>query len=209
MSVCYIVGAGDFSGEIKPCEEDLVIAADGGYKALISHGVRCDLLIGDLDSLSSAPSGLEFIRFPKEKDDTDSFLAYKEGVRRGFSEFRLYGCGGGREDHSFANYSLLLHAAENGRHALLCGKGQICFVLTGGEAILSGNTGDYFSVFAFGGEAKGVCINGAKYEAKDVTLTPDFPLGVSNSFKGENAFVSVKEGALLVIAYTDTPPRFT
>ena len=60
--ICYIVGAGEFYGEFTPTRDDLVIAADGGYDALISHGYRCDVLIGDLDSISSVPDNIELIK---------------------------------------------------------------------------------------------------------------------------------------------------
>ena len=129
MAICYIVGASDFSRPFSPEADDLVIAADGGYRALKSHGVRVDLLIGDLDSLGEEPEGVELLRFPTVKDDTDSFLAYKEGVRRGYTEFRLYGCTGGREDHTFANYALLLYARRQGHRATMYGDGAVSFVI--------------------------------------------------------------------------------
>ena len=34
MGICYIVGAGDFTSEFSPSDNDLVIAADGGYDHL-------------------------------------------------------------------------------------------------------------------------------------------------------------------------------
>jgi thiamine pyrophosphokinase len=55
------------------------------------------------------------------------------------------------------------------------------------------------SVFAFGSEASGVSIKGAKYDVEDAAITPDFPLGVSNSFKEESCEIEVKDGTLLVM----------
>ena len=55
------------------------------------------------------------------------------------------------------------------------------------------------SVFAFGGDAKGVTIKGGKYQAENVTLTMDNPTAVSNSFIGEKVRISVESGSLLVI----------
>ena len=115
MGVCYIVGAGDFHGSFTPAKDDLVIAADGGYLALMERGIRCDILLGDMDSLSelgvasSDCKAPEILKFPVEKDETDTHLAYLEGARRGYTEFYIYGGTGGREDHTFANYSLLLY----------------------------------------------------------------------------------------------------
>jgi thiamine pyrophosphokinase len=208
LGVCYIVGAGDFYGEINPSEDDLVIAADGGYNALISHGVRVDLLIGDLDSLTEAPIGVEILRFPPVKDETDSFLAYSEGVRRGYTDFRLYGCVGGREDHTYANYSLLLYARRRSHRAYLYAKDGVSFVLANEGAVLKGEVGKYFSLFALSASAEGVFVKGAKYSTEGVTLHSDFPLGVSNEFLGSDTRVFVKKGELLVMAQTLITPSF-
>ena len=37
------------------------------------------------------------------------------------------------------------------------------------------------------------------YEARDITLTNGFPLGVSNHFAGRRASVSVENGVLLIV----------
>lgn len=45
MPTCYIVGAGDFTPRgFAPVPGDLVLAADGGYRALYSLGYTPDLL---------------------------------------------------------------------------------------------------------------------------------------------------------------------
>ncbi|MBR2432244.1 MAG: thiamine diphosphokinase, partial [Clostridia bacterium] len=79
MKTCYIVGAGEFYGEFTPDSDDLVIAADGGYDSLLNRGIRPDVLIGDLDSIKEMPNGIELIRHPVKKDETDMHLAYLEG----------------------------------------------------------------------------------------------------------------------------------
>jgi thiamine pyrophosphokinase len=50
-----------------------------------------------------------------------------------------------------------------------------------------------------GESAVGVTIRGLKYETAGVTLTHDFPLGVSNQFVGAEASVTVEKGTLLLI----------
>ena len=96
MNICYIVGAGELYGSPSPEEGDFVIAADGGLDALRSLGIRCDLLVGDMDSVSAVDYSGEIIRHPVEKDETDMHLAYLEGVKRGYDKFVLFGCVGGR-----------------------------------------------------------------------------------------------------------------
>ncbi|MBO5101426.1 MAG: hypothetical protein J6C39_02740, partial [Clostridia bacterium] len=68
-----------------------------------------------------------------------------------------------------------------------------------GEDVFSGEALSHISVFALGGNAEGVTVRGAEYEAENITLTPGYPLGASNRFVGEPVFVSVERGALLII----------
>lgn len=198
MKRCYIIGAGEFYGTISPNEDDLVIAADGGLDTLTSLGISPDIFLGDMDSVNTDFNG-ETIRFPVKKDETDSFLAYCEGAKRGYSDFVIFGGTGGREDHTFANLSLLLYAKEHGHTMRLVGKKNESFVIKNETVTLSGKEGLHFSAFAFGGIAEGVCINGLEYSADNITLTPEFPLAVSNRFIGSDATVSVRDGALLIM----------
>lgn len=201
MGICYLVGAGDFYGQITKSADDIIIAADGGYDSLIQHGYTPDLLVGDFDSTKyEIPEGIKTVRHPKEKDETDMFLAYGEGVRLGFCDFVMLGATGGRLDHTYANLSLLLYAKERGHNVTVMDKNGIILCLKDESISLAGNHGATFSVFAVGGDASGVSIKNAKYEVDGVVLTPAFPLGVSNEFTDESAKISVENGALLVIA---------
>jgi thiamine pyrophosphokinase len=200
-SICHIFGAGDFDlQEIKINEKDLVIAADGGYRYLKTLNIKPDILIGDFDSLDILPEGIDTKHFPIEKDDTDVFLAAKEGISRGYKVFAIYGAlGGTRISHSLANISLL--AWLNNKDAqgfLIESKTEITSIKNGCLAYASGENGN-LSVFAYGKNAEGVCITGLKYETENVTLATDFPLGVSNSFVGKEARISVENGTLIVI----------
>ena len=199
MRKCIIIGAGDFSAPNAINEGDLIIAADGGYDHAVSAKIAPHLFIGDMDSLTSRlPENLEKITFPERKDYTDMHLAYLEGRARGYKEFEIYGGTGGRGDHTFANVSLLLAMANDGCGGRIIAKDEV-YTVTKNSLTVNGEAGKYISVFAIGGSAEGVTIKGLDYEVKDVTLTPDFPLGVSNKFIGKEAEISVKNGSLLVI----------
>ena len=67
MGICYIVGAGSFKSKFVPGDDDFVIAADGGYDSLIKNEIKCDLLIGDLDSIENIPTDIEILRHPVKK----------------------------------------------------------------------------------------------------------------------------------------------
>lgn len=200
MGTCYIVGAGEFSEKITLTDGDFVIAADGGFDNLKKIGITPDLLIGDFDSISELPQGTEAVRYPVEKDETDSFLAYKLGVERGYREFVLLGGTGGRIDHTLANYSLMFYARREGNSLSVVGSGTRAYAVVNEKKTLVGKRGCVVSVFAFGGKAFSVSIKGLKYEADNITLQPEFALGVSNSYINDGeAYVSVGDGALLVI----------
>ena len=198
MNVCYIIGAGEIDTLPTPKENDLVIAADGGYDYLTLHGVRCDLLIGDLDSIKAAPVGIEIIRHPVRKDETDMALAINEGARRGYTSFMLYGGTGGREEHTFANYALLADTAKRGFSTTLVSKKNRITAIKDSKITVYGAVGKGLSIFAFGGKAEGVSILGTDYVADNITLLPEVALGVSNSFAGDKAEICVKKGTLLV-----------
>ncbi len=198
--ICYIVGAGDNSGtHFSPEKQDFVIAADGGYAALAANGIRVDLLLGDFDSLETVPDGIPTVVHPTHKDETDLLLACREGIRRGFTEFRLYGClGGKRISHTVANLQLLRQLADWGVTGTLYGNGCSVTLLRKRTVRFPKTQSGFFSLFAVGGNAV-VSEKNTLYELTDETLTPSYPLGVSNEFCGKEAIITVSEGDVLLI----------
>ena len=200
MGVCYIFGAGSFYGlHTRPGSGDLVIAADGGYALCREAGVTPDLVIGDFDSLGEVPAGENVVRLPVEKDDTDTLAAIRLGLDRGFRDFRLYGgTGGDRPEHTLANLQCLLLLAEHGADGYLYDRASVITAVKNGTLALPAGYRGNLSVFTISGPARGVTIRGLKYGLEDGILTPELPLGVSNSFTGAAAEITVRDGALLV-----------
>ena len=134
MPTCYVVGAGDFTPRgFAPGPGDLVVAADGGYRALYSLGYMPDLLLGDFDSLGNLPlpADLPVLRFPVRKDDTDAGLALRHGLDLGFRDFALYGCAGGRVDHLLANFQSMARVSRLGATVRLAAPDYDAWSLTG------------------------------------------------------------------------------
>ena len=199
MGKCIIFCAAGFDDLLEPIgEEDFVIAADGGLRHTQALGLTPDCILGDFDSLGYVPEGARV--FPVEKDDTDSMLAIREGLSRGYREFTLYGAlDGERLDLTVANYQALMFLAREGARGVLVGKRFLASVVRNGCLEFPAGLHGTISVFCLGKDARGVTIRGLSYPLEDAALTAYFPLGVSNRFTGEPAQVSVKEGALLVI----------
>ena len=195
--VCYIVCALPQNHPFQPESGDLVIAADGGYAQM--GGVRADLVVGDFDSLGYIPANENVVRHPAEKDDTDTMLAARIGLSRGYRAFLLLGGVGGRLDHTLANIQTLAFLRENGARAALLGEGETITFLQNESLRFRAGLSGIVSVFSFGREAVGVYERGLAYALDDATLTDTNPLGVSNAFTGAPAEVSVREGRLVVL----------
>ncbi len=208
---CIIVGAGDFSGFVRPKEStDILIAADAGYDYCIAAGVCPDIVIGDFDSRGSAPAAdgqkdkPEIITVPCEKDDTDLHLALHKGMEMGFDHFDIYGgLGGRRFSHTMANIQILAELSETGKQGILYGKDIYITAVTDGAVSFDSNETGILSVFSLSDISEGVTISGAKYLLNDAVLKNTFGLGVSNRFiPGQRAVVSVRKGTLLIVNET-------
>jgi thiamine pyrophosphokinase len=209
---CIIVGAGDFFGlRRNPGHGDLLIAADAGLCNIAKCGLTPDIILGDFDSLDpdenidlmggEAIKKPEIVSFPIEKDDTDMMLAVKEGLSRGYTVYELYGGTGGRVDHLLANLQTLAYLSCRGAAGWLYGENYAVTAISNGHINFSARAGATVSVFAHGGPAEGVTLSGFKYILGGATLSPDFPLGVSNIADSGNAFIEVTSGTLLVVIY--------
>ncbi len=201
--ICYIIGACSNNTDIsfQAHDNDFVIAADGGYDFLKKMGIEADVLIGDFDSISVLPEHKCIIRHPVEKDDTDSFLAYKLGYEKGYRNFVLYGGIGGRIDHTVANLQMLCNMSKNHSRGFLVGENTVISAIHNGRINFSKENIGKLGVFAHGKDAQGVTISGLRYCVNNSLITSDFPIGVSNEFMGEKAFIEVNDGTLLVIWY--------
>ena len=199
MKKCVIFCAAGFDGLAAPIENnDIVIAADGGLLHTQRLGITPDVILGDFDSLGFVPEGANV--FPVEKDDTDAMLAVRRGLAMGCREFLLYGSlDGKRLDHTVANFQTLQFLADHGAVGYLIGADHMVTVLKNGTLSFPPDADGILSVFCLGADATGVNIEGLQYILKDGTLSPGFPLGVSNHFIGSTARISVKRGSLLLI----------
>lgn len=200
MGICYIVSAGEMYGKIPPLNsDDLLIAADAGYIHLEKSGVEPHILLGDFDSMD-IPENKEAIVHPVMKDDTDTMLAIKLGFEKGYNQFVIYGAlGGERTDHTIANLQSLAYIAVNGGVGTLVGNGELFTVIRDSEITIEAVKKKTFSVFAYGGKAEGVTIEGSLFDIENAELTPFFPLGVSNKFKDDKVRISVEKGYLLIV----------
>ena len=200
MHICYIFGAlGTSIADFKPQKNDLIIAADGGYNTLTKLNIKPDLVVGDFDSLGEIPENENIIKHPVKKDDTDTLLAVKIGLEKGYKTFVIYGAVGGRLDHTVATIQTATFVAENGGIAYIYDGNHTVTAIKNSSINFKDNAKGYISIFALSGIAKGVSIKGLLYELNNAEITPHFPIGVSNEFIGKESKLSVTDGILTII----------
>jgi thiamine pyrophosphokinase len=185
-----------------------VVAADGGLRYLLALDRRPDILVGDLDSLPEGvedtlpESGIEVIRHPAAKDETDLELALLL-TRRRFpdSTIVIFGGFGGRLDQTLANILLLAHPELIGHPIRFVERRETAWLITG-EGIIHGRAGDTVSLIPLGGPARVVETSGLLWPLRDETLQFGPARGVSNVMTAVRATVVLESGVLLCIHRT-------
>lgn len=203
MKRCVIVAGADIQeyGWVKEhlSEDDFYVYCDCGLKHIEYLGYNPDLIVGDFDSYQKPQTDIEIISLPSEKDDTDTFFAVKEMLRRGYEEFVLVGVFGNRFDHTMANISALLMLDTKGCKAIALDDYSLMEVVSSKVAFVD-DTFSYFSVINISGVSEGVSIKNAKYSLEEGTIECDYQYGVSNEvIPGKTAQITVNKGRVLLI----------
>lgn len=182
----------------------VVVAADGGLELAAGLGLHVDLLVGDLDSVSSATlararaAGTTVQQHPVDKDATDLALALDAVAADGPAEVTVVGGHGGRLDHLLGNVSLLAAPRYRAlRLTALLGPAVLHVVHDAVE--LTGSAGELVSLLATHGPARGVRTTGLRFPLHDDLLPPGSSRGVSNRFLATTATVTLESGVLVTV----------
>lgn len=184
--------------------DDYYIAVDGGLRPLRNLYKTPGLLIGDLDSVTTAEveaaiaQGIEVRRYPVDKDETDLELALLAAIEKGFHEILIIAALGGRLDQTLGNLNLLALPLLAGIKVTLEDGTEEVFLIRD-HAEIYGSAGDVVSLIPLQGEVKGVVTRELKYPLNHETLFCEKSRGISNVMLGDKAAVSVESGLLLCI----------
>ena len=203
MKRCVIVGGGEINNvsAIKKylSENDFYIFCDSGLFHKKKLDISPNLIVGDFDSHEKPETNIETIVLPREKDDTDTVFAVKEGIKRGFTNFLLLGVCGGRLDHTLGNVSILLMLHSKGMTGKIVDDYSEMEILDS-ETKYIDNSFSYFSLLNIDGTCRGVNEKNAKFPLENAEITSEYQYGISNEpLPGKGAEVNVKEGRALLI----------
>lgn len=185
-----------------------IIAADSGCDILFKYKIKPDLIIGDLDSIKIEilneylKRGIEFTKFPKHKDYSDTELSVLEAVERGAEEIIILGATGGRIDHLLANINILYLLNEKGIPGKIADDNNEIFLIKS-PAEIKGFDGDYFSIFSMGEDVKEITLESCKYPLDKYHLFPRDSLILSNEFNGDALKIKFTGGPLIFIKSRD------
>lgn len=201
MKRCIIIGAAPISINMRDYikDNDFVIAVDGGYENARKLCVIPNLCVGDFDSMEAPKTGVEVIKLPKDKDDTDTLFAAREALTRGYEFISILGGTGGRFDHTFANIQVLQFIIKNGADAMLADEDNEITIIKEGEYSFPPRNDWYVSFFTLSDKTDGVTLENFKFPLENYTFTNFFPIGVSNEYRYTSAKVKIKKGSLLVV----------
>ena len=202
---CTIIsGAPDYSVDFLISSIDcnsFIIAADSGYKKLLSANIKPDMIIGDFDSSPKPDVECDILTLPCQKDDTDTFYCVKKAVELGFNDITIMFAVGNRFDHTYSNILCLDYCYKlNVNCVIIDNHNKISLI--DNEHTFSKEY-SYFSLFAFLDDCKGVSIKGSHYDVCNIDIATHNQFAQSNQIKDDFCTVTVKQGRLLLVESND------
>lgn len=217
MKTALIISGGEFDTFYPSIEYDLIIACDKGYEYAKELKITPDVILGDFDSINpdniprdeanlnsytladTSSSKPVIIKYPVEKDDTDTLLAIKYAIKNNCTHIIIICALGGRIDHTMANIQSLHYAATKNVLCEIYSSKEHLYTKKGPATFsISSKPSFSLSLYSLTDICKGLTIKGAKYEVNEYTLTNFFPIAYGNTIN-DTAVISIREGILLIV----------
>ena len=187
--------------------DDYIICADGGTHHALALGLKPNLIIGDLDSVTDAELQKAYARvvqYPRDKNETDLELALDHALEQKPTSILIIAALGNRLDQTLGNISLLSDSRLSNLDCRLDnGVEEVFFCRTSSskrnQSQVEGRRGDIVSLIPWNGAVKGIRTNGLRWSLNNETLYPNKTRGVSNEMLDAVAEVNIEAGVLLII----------
>jgi thiamine pyrophosphokinase len=181
------------------CRGKYKIAVDGGYRFFKKANIVPDLLIGDFDSIGSTIKSIsprtKVISFPKEKNATDSELAFEHAISMNPKRIDIVQPGIGEADHFAGNLMMLTLAGSVGSEKrpkvrIINRKVEILYVKDSSVTI-AGKKNDKVSVLPLSSKIR-MTTQGLKFRTSDTLIRRGRTHGLRNELTGSRARVTIK-----------------
>ena len=182
-----------------------IIAANGGWARASEYHIPVDLVVGDLDSLSTdaadalVTSGIETRAFPRIKDKTDLEIALDYALTLEPEKVVILGALGGRLDHTLANILLLEKVARTDVAIHIESGEESVFIVKERLSLDEVERGDLVSLLPISETVEGIQTKGLRFSLEHESLARSSSRGVSNEVSSVPAQIQIEKGFLLVI----------
>jgi thiamine pyrophosphokinase len=201
MGLLFVGGEGPARELLLPylSEASFRIAADSGLDLAHELGETPDLIVGDMDSLSSSEQLAGYPRekirvYPQDKDETDTEIGLRLFREMAYDRVVLVGGGGGRLDHLLAIVALF----EREYHPALWITSQEQVEIVERTVEFPAFKGQLISLFPLSQRAESLESTGLKWEL-DGLIWNRGDAGISNRAVSSRIRISVGAGKLLMI----------
>lgn len=189
-------------------KHDYILCVDGGLNHIIGLNREPDLVLGDLDSISQAgltyiyDKDIKVIKYPVNKNKTDTELAIRWMIEKKISGITLVGATGSRLDHTLANIYLLKYIYENGIEGQVVDENNI--IRYTNKFLKVKRKEDYnLSIMPLNHEGCLVSLEGFQYLLDRVHIPFGSTLGISNKIVEDIGTLILYKGEILVIESKD------
>lgn len=214
MNNILIISGGSFdvkkmSARLKEKKYDYIIAADSGAEYAASLGLKPDIILGDLDSVSAETleyfknEGCPVKKFRPEKDETDFDIALKEAISLKPEKITVLGATGTRLDHTLTTFFCIMRVLEDGVDCeIIDPNNRIYFRNSDFVICKEEQYGNFVSLVPVT-ESVTLTIKGMKYPLENKKVFRGESLCQSNEIVDEKAEISVKDGTVAVFESMD------
>lgn len=195
---------------------DYIVCADGGARHARRLGIRPDVILGDLDSLSPSSRGffsgttgnrrrrgVPVVEIA-DQESTDIEKALLHLLRKGAREVVLTGATGSRIDHSCLALGCFKKFGRRISMQIVDRAGTVTALNK--KTRLTMEPGEHFSLIPLG-RCSGVTLENARYRLKGSLLEQGVRDGVSNEALGTRVSVRYRTGILLLYRFHTKPKR--
>jgi thiamine pyrophosphokinase len=181
-------------------QADLVIAADGGANTARALDVTPHIIIGDLDSITTA-TRRHFVRSNiirvSRQDNTDLEKALDVIADGGKADVMILGATGNRIDFTLANLAVIWNYTPR-LMLTIRGEDWRAFPVQG-RAVITAPRGTVVSLIPFG-VCSGITIRGMQFPLRNASMKVG-EVGVSNVVIARRAVVTVRNGRMLAVVF--------
>lgn len=179
----------------------LIVAADGGANYLQSQNIKPDLIIGDLDSISSSAQA-EFkaektMKYSADKDFSDTELAIKYCRENDYDDITIVNATGEELSHTLANIFIIEKYLDNCKFHLYNKNSYVHYITD--ELSYKTEVGNGISLIPLTEAVLVEKTDGLQYALQEEKLYRASSRGISNRAEKNNIFIKLKSGILLLV----------